>query len=208
MRIRVRLYFIVGVIAFMAIASPGNSAAEQATAASTDQPATEIEIAAGRFSFAPDAIEVQEGERVRLIVRSVDVAHGISIPSLGIQQQIPAGGEPVVIEFVASEPGTHLFSCSVYCGVDHGRMSGAITIRPASGEAAPHLGYLPVEDNFTVVTMSTTRALPKHKGAFRLTHRFTRPLGDGSFGNLVEDLFGFDSSAFVGFRGRRGVRGL
>ena len=75
-----RLYLIVGVLAFMAIASPGNSAAEQATAASTTQPATEIEIAAGRFSFAPDAIEVQKGERVRLIVRSVDVAHGISIP--------------------------------------------------------------------------------------------------------------------------------
>jgi len=196
------LYLIVGVLAFMSIASPGNSAAEQATAASTDQPATEIEIAAGRFSFAPDAIEVQEGERVRLIVRSVDVAHGISIPSLRIQQQIPAGGEPVVIEFVASEPGTHPFYCSVYCGVDHERMSGAITIRPASGESTPDLGDLPVEDNFTVVTMSTTRALPKHKGAFRLTHRFTRPLGDDSFGNLAEDIFGFDSSAFVGFEYR------
>jgi hypothetical protein len=81
-------------------------------------------------------------------------------------------------------------------------MSGAITIRPASGESAPDLGDLPVEDNFTVVTMSTTRALPKHKGAFRLTHRFTRPLGDDSFGNLAEDIFGFDSSAFVGFEYR------
>ena len=200
-----RAFIVVGLISIATIASAANGPAEQTTAASTDQQVREIEIAAGRFSFAPDAIEVQEGERVRLIVRSVDVAHGISIPSLGIQEQIPAGGEPAIIEFVASEPGTHPFSCSVYCGVDHGRMSGAITIRPKNGAEVLDAGYVPVENDFTVVTMPTTRALPRHKGAFRLTHRFTRPLGDGSFGNLVEDLFGFDSSAFVGFEYRFGL---
>ena len=67
------------------------------------------------------------------------------------------------------------------------------------------VGYVPAENDFTIVTMPTTRALLRHKGVFRLTHRFTRPLADGSFGNLVEDIFGFDSSAFVGFEYRFGL---
>ena len=33
------------------------------------------------------------------------------------------------------------------------------------------------------------------QSAFRVTHRFTRPLGQGDFGNLAEDLFGLDSGA-------------
>ena len=197
-----------GMMSLMTVATAASGPAEQTTpasAAATDQQVREVEIAAGRFSFAPNTIEVREGERVRLIVRSLDVAHGISVPSLGIQQQIPASGEPVTIEFVASPPGTHPFSCSVYCGVDHGKMSGAITILPRDGSEAPEIAYFPVENDFTVVTMPTTRTLPRHKGAFRLTHRFSRPLGDGSFGDLAEDLFGFDSSALIGFEYRFGV---
>jgi hypothetical protein len=31
-----------------------------------------------------------------------------------------------------------------------------------------------------------------------VTHRFTRPLGDGDFGNLAEDFFGLDSGAQIG----------
>jgi hypothetical protein len=34
--------------------------------------------------------------------------------------------------------------------------------------------------------------------AFRVTHRFGRPLGAGSFSNLLEDLFGLDSGAQIG----------
>jgi plastocyanin len=201
----VRILIAIGLVLCTTAAATAQEQDGLAPQASADAQVHEIEIAAGRFSFAPDTIEVREGERVRLTVRSVDVAHGLAIPSLGIQLQIPAAGEPVTIEFVASEPGTHPFSCSVYCGVDHGRMSGTLTVRPADGDAVPGAIYLPVENDFTVVTMATTRALPRHKGAFRLTHRFTRPLGDGSFGNLVEDLFGFDSSAFVGFEYRFGL---
>lgn len=56
----------------------------------------------------------------------------------------------------------------------------------------------PAEPDFAVVTLPTTSRLPRHKSAFRLTHRFGRPLGEGDFGDLVSDLFGFDSGAQVG----------
>ena len=43
---------------------------------------------------------------------------------------------------------------------------------------------------------------------FRMSHRFGRPLGQGDFGNLLEDFFGFDSGALIGLEFRYGlVRG-
>ena len=56
----------------------------------------------------------------------------------------------------------------------------------------------PAEPDFTVVNLATTLRLPRHKLAFRITHRFARPLSDGSFSDLLGDLFGFDGGAQIG----------
>jgi hypothetical protein len=61
------------------------------------------------------------------------------------------------------------------------------------------------QTDFTVVTLPTTLRLPRGKGAFRVTHRFLRPLGQGSFGDLSSDLFGLDSGAQIGLEYRYGV---
>jgi hypothetical protein len=56
--------------------------------------------------------------------------------------------------------------------------------------------------DFSLVNLHTTLRLPRHKSAFRVTHRFVRPLGHGTFGSLVGDLFGLDSGAVVGLEYR------
>jgi hypothetical protein len=56
----------------------------------------------------------------------------------------------------------------------------------------------PVEPDFTVINMPTTLRLPRHAVAFRITHRFARPLGAGDFGDLLSDFFGFDGGAQIG----------
>jgi hypothetical protein len=56
----------------------------------------------------------------------------------------------------------------------------------------------PAEPDFTVVNLPTTLRLPRHKLAFRITHRFARPLSDGSFSDLLADFFGFDGGAQIG----------
>jgi hypothetical protein len=63
----------------------------------------------------------------------------------------------------------------------------------------------PLEPDFAVVNLPTTLRLPEHGAAFRLTHRFTRPLGEGDFGDLVKSFFGFDSAAQVGLELRFGL---
>lgn len=61
------------------------------------------------------------------------------------------------------------------------------------------------QPDFTLINLPTGLRLPKGKSAFRVTHRFTRPLGDGSFGSLAEDFFGLDSGAVIGMEFRIGI---
>jgi len=61
------------------------------------------------------------------------------------------------------------------------------------------------EPDFNVVDLPTNLRLPKHKVAFRLTHRFARDLGEGDFSDLVADFFGFDGGAQIGLGLRFGL---
>src|SRR5689334_21165615 len=54
------------------------------------------------------------------------------------------------------------------------------------------------QPDFYVATLNTNLRLPRHAMAFRLTHRFLRPLGDGDFGDLASRFFGLDSGAQIG----------
>jgi hypothetical protein len=54
------------------------------------------------------------------------------------------------------------------------------------------------QPDFYVATLNTNLRLPKGKWNFRLTHRFTTPLGQGDFGDLAGRLFGLDGGALVG----------
>jgi hypothetical protein len=75
----------------------------------------------------------------------------------------------------------------------------------AAADDADDRAIDPVEPDFSVITLPTTLRVPKHAMAFRLTHRFTRGLEQGSFGDLASDLFGFDGGAQVGLELRFGV---
>jgi hypothetical protein len=79
--------------------------------------------------------------------------------------------------------------------------------QPASSipEDDPDLEVNYAQPDFTVNALPTNLRMPKGKFSFRVTHRFGRPLGAGSFGNLLEDFFGFDSGAQIGLELRYGL---
>ena len=89
----------------------------------------EIEVVASRFAFEPALIEVTEGERVRLLVKSADGVHGLEIKKFRVNRPIPRGGQPVTIEFTASTPGTYEILCSEYCGDGHEGMTGTLVVQ-------------------------------------------------------------------------------
>ena len=83
-----------------------------------------------------------------------------------------------------------------------------VAAAPAAAQAPqddPDLDINLAQPDFTLVALPTTLRLPKFKSAFRVTHRFTRPLGDGSFGDLASDFFGLDSGAQIGLEYRFGL---
>ena len=61
------------------------------------------------------------------------------------------------------------------------------------------------QPDFNLATLPTTLRLPKYRSAFRITHRFGRPLGSGDFGDLVGDFFGLDNGALIGLEYRFGI---
>ena len=88
-----------------------------------------IEVTVRRFTFEPSNVEVTEGERVRLLVRSADGVHGLRIKKFRVNKMVPRGGEPVAIDFVASAPGTYEILCSEECGDGHDQMQGTLIVK-------------------------------------------------------------------------------
>ena len=87
-----------------------------------------IEVTARSFAFEPSEIEVTEGDRVRLVVRSADGPHGLEITQFRVSKDIPRGKDPVIIEFTADTVGRFPILCSVYCGEGHDDMKGALVV--------------------------------------------------------------------------------
>jgi hypothetical protein len=85
------------------------------------------------------------------------------------------------------------------------------TGQPAPAERDPDQNLDALQPDFTISSLPTTLRLPRYKFDFRVTHRFGRPLGQGDFGDLLNDFFALDSSAQIGlelrfgfFRGTQG----
>lgn len=102
-----------------------------AAAGQTPRPAREIAVVAERFKFTPDRIEVNQGDHVRLVVRSADGTHGLAIKQFKQDVTVPSGGRAVTVEFDASQAGEFAISCSEYCGRGHSKMQGVLVVRAA-----------------------------------------------------------------------------
>jgi len=67
----------------------------------------------------------------------------------------------------------------------------------------------PAEPDYTIVALPSSLRLPAMKSAFRVTHRFVRPINcDDSQrcpNSLLADLFGLDNGALVGLEYRIGI---
>lgn len=86
-----------------------------------------IHVGVRQYVWEPATITAKKGELVRLIIHNADVKHGLVIPDLGVNQDVPPDG--AVVEFVASKIGTFEFFCSVWCGEGHMEMRGKIVIQ-------------------------------------------------------------------------------
>ena len=88
----------------------------------------EFNITAKKWEFLPNKIEVNKGDKVILNVKSIDVAHGITLMNFGINKFLNPN-EEIKIEFIADKRGRFNFFCNVFCGSGHNEMNGVLIVR-------------------------------------------------------------------------------
>jgi plastocyanin len=126
---------LVGIIASMLFFSCASVCAAD-TLEDSQQP-REVRVAARKFSFEPRTITLRKGERVKLVVTSEDVNHGIAIPEFNVDVQVKAQ-ETKVIELTPEREGRFQFACSVFCGDGHPEMVGELIV--TAGQVSPGPG--------------------------------------------------------------------
>jgi cytochrome c oxidase subunit 2 len=87
-----------------------------------EQPPRRIQVTAKRFEFVPGEIVLKRGEPVVLVLKSVDVSHGIRFKDLGIEIKV-AKGQTSELAFTPDKIGAFVGHCSVFCGSGHGAMN-------------------------------------------------------------------------------------
>jgi cytochrome c oxidase subunit 2 len=86
-----------------------------------------IEVTAKRFEFTPGEITIKKGEPVVLVLKSIDVSHGVRFKDLHVETK--AGkGQSSEVAFTPDKTGTFIGHCSVFCGTGHGGMTLTIHV--------------------------------------------------------------------------------
>ncbi len=81
---------------------------------------------------------------------------------------------------------------------------------PANPQAVPDptaalTAQRPAETDLNLINLPTTLSLKRHRGYFRLTHRFARDLRRGTFDDLAASLFSLDDGAVIGLEYRYAI---
>jgi cytochrome c oxidase subunit 2 len=81
-----------------------------------------IDITVKRFAFTPEEITLKKGQPVVLVIKSLDVAHGLRFRDLNLNVKIDKG-ESAELKFTPDKTGDFVGHCSVFCGSGHGAMT-------------------------------------------------------------------------------------
>jgi cytochrome c oxidase subunit 2 len=93
----------------------------------TSPAADQVKMTAVKYDFDPSVVRAKKGEHVQLVITALDRDHGFKLEAFHIEQKLPKG-VPVTVEFVADQPGTFPFQCSVFCGMGHKKMKGQLIV--------------------------------------------------------------------------------
>ncbi|HEY1259001.1 MAG TPA: cytochrome c oxidase subunit II [Stellaceae bacterium] len=81
-----------------------------------------------------DALHVPVDKTVRLVLASQDVIHSFFIPAFRIKHDVVPGTYETVW-FKATKTGSYQIECSEFCGTEHARMRGLVTVMTAPAYA-------------------------------------------------------------------------
>jgi cytochrome c oxidase subunit 2 len=131
-------------------------------------------------------LHVPRGQAIKLNLASEDVIHSFYIPAFRVKQDaVP--GKSTSLWFKATKTGTFHIFCAEYCGAEHSKMIGSITVmEPADYQAwltnGPPAGKTPIASGAEL--FQTLACETCHKGANGRIQR--GPELVGLFGNTVQ----------------------
>jgi cytochrome c oxidase subunit 2 len=99
-----------------------------AARASAPNPLREFRVTARDGEITPAKIKVRKGDRVRITFVSKDSTYGLKIKKYGVKRKVKAG-QPVTIEFDATEEGEFPLRCSKVWGFKRWKKNGLIQVR-------------------------------------------------------------------------------
>ena len=86
-----------------------------------------VTLTARRFRYEPEEIPLKVGERVVVLITSLDFVHGMNIPDLGKRLDLVPGRESR-LELQPMRPGVIDFVCDNFCGAGHEEMHGRFVV--------------------------------------------------------------------------------
>ena len=89
-----------------------------------------------RGGWLTDRLTARVGEPLALRLISDDVVHGFAVGQMDFEPVELMPGQPVEVSLIFDQPGTYTFYCTRWCGADHWRMRGTITVT-GDGDPAP-----------------------------------------------------------------------
>lgn len=88
----------------------------------------EFDITAKNWEFSPATIIVNQGDKVRIKITSVDVTHSFMLKDFNVNVKLEPN-KTQIIEFVADKFGVFPFRCGVPCGEGHRNMTGTLVVK-------------------------------------------------------------------------------
>ena len=103
----------------------GNAAAGQ----DHDPSVRRVSVTAHKYAFDPPRIEVAQDDLVRIELRTLDIAHSLTIDAYRISKRVSPGA-PVTFEFRADREGTFPIYCNLQIDDGCRQMRGELVVRP------------------------------------------------------------------------------
>lgn len=139
-------------------------------------------------------LHVPVGMPVKLTMTSEDVIHNFSIPAFRLKMDV-LPGRYTTSWFQATQEGTYHIFCDQYCGVDHAKMVGTVTVLSAEGYAAWLAGKGSGVGQGTVATGAELFVSKACNTCHRPDSSARAPILDGIFGKPVRLLDGAQVTA-------------
>ena len=118
------VFLVIGGVFFLNQKKP---VIKQKSITTTKNPVKDFSMIAKKWQFDPSIINVKQGDKVRLKIKSIDVAHGFNLLDFNVNENLEPEKE-ITVEFVADKKGEFTFFCSVFCGVGHIGMKGKLVV--------------------------------------------------------------------------------